>query len=97
MMLVQVRVLKSKRSSFRVDCDDGVIEDRLMRFHNPVHAFNKGSRVELSPHNLVRAVREDGDAPIADNRDKLLSGLDLRAHWRKEYRFLPQKSDTPSA
>jgi len=53
-----------------------------MRSHNVVDALDEGGRVELRAHNLVRAVGENGDAPVADESDELpgLRRLDLGAH-----------------
>ena len=53
--------------------------------HDRAHSVGEGRRVELGSDNLVRAVGEVGDAPVADERDELLGlrGLDLRAEMSR--------------
>ena len=45
------------------------------------HALDEGRGIELGAEDFVRAVGHDGDAPVADEGDKLpgLRGLDLGA------------------
>jgi hypothetical protein len=82
MVRPQVRVLKSKRLVALDSKRRWLMGEGLMRFHNIVDTLDEGSRIELRAYNFVRAVRENGDPPVADEGDKLatLCSLYLRTH-----------------
>src|ERR1700722_16973350 len=82
MVRLQVRVLKSKRLVALDSRRRWLMGEGLMRFHNIVDTLDEGSRIELRAHDVIRAVCENGDAPVANKGDKLamLRSLYLRTH-----------------
>jgi hypothetical protein len=58
----------------------GSVSQTLVFFEDCLDPSYKCRRVKLSPNDLVRAIGEEGDPPIANERDELpvVGGPDVR-------------------